>query len=123
MKKNEVCVIDNCDNHAAYAELCHAHYQRRRLTGSVNAEQEVRSYMKGGSQGTCLYCERPASSMNLCMKHYARVHLHGNPYHERKQRALCEVLVDGEPCGKSATAHLKCRYHYDKARREKLKNK
>ena len=116
--KNETCVIEGCTNHAPYADYCHTHYVRNRKTGSPQAERSVRRYQKGGSTGKCLYCERPAETRKMCRKHYSRTQIHGDPNHERKQRELCREIVDGNLCGKPATAHFKCRYHYDKARRE-----
>ena len=67
--KNEFCVIEGCSNKAPYAELCHTHYQRLRKTGSVDADVKVRSYIKGGVVGPCLYCESPAVTKGMCMKH------------------------------------------------------
>lgn len=119
--KNEFCVIEGCSNKAPYAELCHTHYQRLRKNGSVDADVKVRSYIKGGVVGPCLYCESPAVTKGMCMKHYFRVMKWGDPNKGRSPRALCEVVVDGEVCGKSAVAHRKCRKHYDAERRAKQK--
>jgi hypothetical protein len=63
------CDVDGCDRPAKSRGWCHAHYQRWRATGDVQAARPLRS------AGPCqvLDCDRQRYARGLCNTHYRRL--------------------------------------------------
>lgn len=70
------CIVDGCTKDAEAWDVCHAHYQRWRRHGDVQAALPL------GRQGaSCLVggCERRAVVRGMCQAHDNRKQRHGDP--------------------------------------------
>lgn len=64
--------------------LCGLHYQRKRKTGDVRADEPPRPKQAKWGVGLCSIegCERASRKRGWCVKHYERWVAHGDPEHE-----------------------------------------
>lgn len=106
------CSIDGCDRPVHARGWCHAHFERWRKTGDVDAATPVAPRFP--SDGTCSVagCGKPVQGRGWCATHYMRWRRHGSPDLPERQQSDCSV--DG--CERLVKALGYCMKHYTRFR-------
>jgi hypothetical protein len=68
------CAVDACEREAKSRGWCHAHYQRWRRDGDVDAEQPLGGVAACSSPG----CDQPHHAHGFCQGHYRRLTNNGD---------------------------------------------
>lgn len=89
------CDVPTCDRDAVKVGLCSLHYQRKRKTGDVRADEPPRPKQAKWGVGKCSIegCEKPSRKRGWCMSHYDRWDSFGDP--EYVAPCICENPIPG----------------------------
>ncbi len=111
------CGIEGCGRPAVNLGWCHAHYERWRKNGDVDAATPLRgrAYRRPvGAQCAVKGCEKPRKSREWCAMHYQRWLKHGDlDFVPEPWPTECNT----EDCDKKPVARGLCHAHYAKLRR------
>jgi hypothetical protein len=78
------CAVEDCQRQAKSRGWCHAHYQRWRAHGDVQADRPL-----GATSGCSVEgCDRPSHARGLCATHYRRALAKGHPDPEKPIRVV-----------------------------------
>lgn len=116
-QQTDPCSTEGCERPAVTRSLCHAHFERWRKTGDVNATVPIRDRVNrrpAGAQCAVDGCEKPRKSREWCAMHYQRWLKHGDlDFVPEPWPTECST----EDCDKEPVARGLCHAHYAKLRR------
>ena len=107
-----MCSIDGCDRPVHARGWCHAHFERWRKTGDVDAATPVAPRFPSDGACSVAGCGKPVQGRGLCGTHYQRWRRHGSPSLPDRQQPAC--FADG--CERPVKALGYCMKHYQRFR-------